>query len=165
MKLQGKIAGIIGALLVGIGGAVALTTPASAGTYSHPVVHNSGRCLDVPGFSTIPGTQLAIYACNGGNNQTFLFEDAGGAWMYYIHPRHNPSMCLMPGNADLFGSTVIQWPCDRGIRQKWYLGFGPFDRILVNPYSNWCAGVDFAFSGAYVTVADCKGANRIWSLP
>lgn len=165
MKLQRRIIGIIGALLVGIVGTVALATPASAGTYVHPLVNNSGLCLDVPGFSTQPGVQLILSSCNGGSNQTFLFDDAGGAWLYNIRPSHNPSMCLVPGNADLFNSTIIQWPCDRGIRQRWYLGFGMWDRILVNSHSGWCAGVNFAFSGAYVTQASCKGANRIWSLP
>jgi hypothetical protein len=165
MKLQRRIAAAVGAALLGVGGAVALAAPASAAVYSHPVVHNSGLCLDVPGFSTVAGQQLTLYPCNGGSNQTFLFEDAGGDWLYYIHPRHNPSMCLVPGNASLFNSTIIQWPCDGGTRQRWNLGFGPFDRILVDTYSGWCAGVDSAFPGTYVRQADCRGANRIWSLP
>jgi hypothetical protein len=165
MKLQRKTAGIIGALLIVIVGVFALAAPASAGTYAHPVVNNSNYCLDVPNFSTQAGTQLILSPCNGGANQNFLFEDADGAWLYYIHPSHNRSMCLVPGNASLMNSTIIQWPCDRGMRQKWYLGFGAYDRILVDSYSGWCAGVDYAYSGAYVTQGNCKGPWRIWSLP
>lgn len=165
MKIQRRVVGILGALLLGVGGAAFVASPASAGTYAHPVIHTSGYCLDVPNFSKQPLEQLILSPCNGGANQTFLFEDADGPWLYYIHPSHNRSMCLVPGNADLFNSTIVQWPCDRGLQQKWYLGFGPFNRILVNSRSGFCAGVDFAYSGAFVTQADCKGNYRIWSLP
>ena len=29
------------------------------------------RCLDVPGYNTANGTQLVIWDCNGGANQSF----------------------------------------------------------------------------------------------
>jgi hypothetical protein len=31
----------------------------------------SGRCIDVPGFSTTNGTQLDLWECNGGGNQSW----------------------------------------------------------------------------------------------
>jgi hypothetical protein len=31
----------------------------------------SGRCVDVPGFSTTPGTALDLWDCNGGGNQSW----------------------------------------------------------------------------------------------
>jgi Ricin-type beta-trefoil lectin domain len=38
----------------------------SDGSFLNP---SSGRCLDVPGLNTTPGTQVTIYDCNGGANQ------------------------------------------------------------------------------------------------
>ena len=33
------------------------------------VERRSGRCLDVPGWSTADGTVLNLWDCTGGNNQ------------------------------------------------------------------------------------------------
>jgi alpha-galactosidase len=165
VKLQQRIVRIVGAMILGIGGAIALATPASADVYPHPVVNMSGLCLDVPAFSRAAHEQLILWSCNGGANQTFLFEDAGGAWRYYIHPSHNRSMCLMPGDVTLPDSTIIQYPCDRGMSQTWLLGFGSIGRTLYNTYSGLCVGVNFSYVGAYVRQNSCDGVYRQWSLP
>jgi hypothetical protein len=168
VKLSRKVAGIVGALILGMGGAVAVAAPASAGTYVHVAVHASSLCLDVPGFSTAPGEQVTLYQCNGGSNQAFLFEDAGYDFAYFVHPMHNRSMCLVPGNASLADSTIIQWPCNRGIRQTWVLGASatyPGMVVMQNSYSMMCAGVDFAYSSAYVRQNSCASFYRLWSLP
>ena len=42
----------------------------SAGSgYVRVVERRSGRCLDVPGWSTTNGTVLNLWDCTGGNNQ------------------------------------------------------------------------------------------------
>ena len=33
----------------------------------------SGRCVDVPGFSTTPGTALDLWDCNNGGNQSWNY--------------------------------------------------------------------------------------------
>ena len=37
----------------------------------------AGKCLDDPGYNTADGTQLIIYACNGGANQKWVVPQAG----------------------------------------------------------------------------------------
>jgi hypothetical protein len=47
--------------------------PEGGGVY-HLVNRNSGKCLDVPAFSTADRVQLQQFTCNGGANQSFLVE-------------------------------------------------------------------------------------------
>ena len=158
MKLRVRIAAIIGTLLLGVGVAVALEAPASAGTYPHTIVIR-GLCVEVPNGSFNWGEQLRLNNCNGSRSQVFNFEDAGFDWGYFLMPSYN-GLCLTPGNASLFNSTIIQWPCNWGSRQTWVLGFAPDSRILYTTFSRWCLGVSSAFVGAYVTQGDCSGMGR-----
>ena len=49
----------------------------SDGAY-HLVNRNSGKCLDVPGASTVDGVQLQQYACNGTAAQSFRINPVDG---------------------------------------------------------------------------------------
>jgi hypothetical protein len=42
----------------------------------------SGRCVDVPGASTTDGTQLDIWDCNGGGNQTWDYSQTHELTVY-----------------------------------------------------------------------------------
>src|SRR5450755_1382845 len=42
----------------------------------------AGKCLDVPSLSTTPGTQLEIWTCNGGSNQTWAHTSTGQLTVY-----------------------------------------------------------------------------------
>lgn len=56
----------------------------------------SGRCVDVPGFSTSPGTTLDLWDCNGGGNQSWNATAEGQLTVY-------GDLCLQAGTD---GSTV-----------------------------------------------------------
>ncbi len=166
MRLQRRIAAIVGTLLLGIVGAIALEAPASAATYGpYKLVHASGYCLEVPNSSYNYGEQLRLNYCTGAPNQRFWFEDAGYDWAYFIHPAHS-GYCIVPGVSSLVDSTVIQWPCNYQTGQVWILGFGQQygSRTLYHPYSGMCAGVNYAYAGAYVRENGCAGSYRTWTL-
>lgn len=158
--MKRKIIGIVAALLVGLGVAVAVEAPAQAFIYPNRVMMGS-LCLEAPAPG-VPGDQLRLNTCNGSSRQTFLFEDAGFDWGYFIYPA-NTGLCLMPGSPSLFNSTIIQWPCSWGNTQTWVLGTANDSRrILYTTFNHWCIGVDSAFVGAYVRQASCDTPGRRW---
>ncbi|MFJ4304542.1 ricin-type beta-trefoil lectin domain protein [Streptomyces pseudovenezuelae] len=55
------------------GGANQVWEPYNGG-YRNPA---SGRCLDIPGFSTADGTHLQLWDCHGGSNQKWTTLAAG----------------------------------------------------------------------------------------
>jgi alpha-glucosidase len=51
---------------------------AFVGNPTGTLVHEaSGRCNDIPGSNTAPGTQVALWSCHGGPNQTWTFQGNG----------------------------------------------------------------------------------------
>lgn len=162
MNLKRRVAAIIGAVVLGTFGAVAIESPASAYTYPH-LITAGGYCLEVPNSSGAWGEQLRLNYCTGARNQVFNFVDAGFDWGYSIRPAHS-GLCLMPGNANLYNSTIIQWGCNGGSRQTWVIASAPSSLILYTTYSRWCLGVDYAYVGAYVTQGDCSGLGRRLTL-
>lgn len=57
------------------------TVPASVLSGSPgPVTHTaSGKCLDIPNESPVPGNPLDLWACNGGSNQDWALQAAKGS--------------------------------------------------------------------------------------
>jgi hypothetical protein len=157
-----KFLAALGVTIVASVGLVALTaSPASAGTYTHQLVHSSGYCVESP--TPYLGQQLILNYCGGpaSHNQHFTFEDAGYlAWHYYIHLENSP-YCLVPGNADLFNSTIILWVCDYSSDKFiWILGFPHYpnidDRDLANDYSAYCMDTSVVpTAGEYLRATGC----------
>jgi hypothetical protein len=157
--LKRRIAVLLVALVAATVGALAVATPANAGSYLHKIRHTSGLCLEVPGTAANPGgsmvfgEQLKLAPCAPKWNQLFWFADAGNAWWYYLRPGHN-QWCLMPG-AYLYNTTVIQYGCNWGdSSEKWILeapyGLGAPERMLRNVFTGWCLTVDGPWVDAYV---------------
>jgi hypothetical protein len=52
-------------------------SPQQAATFVGDSIVFEGKCLDLPGSETAPGTGLAVYECNGGTNQQFTWQPDG----------------------------------------------------------------------------------------
>jgi hypothetical protein len=63
------------ALIAGMLLAMATATTATAATTTI-TGSASGRCVDVPGGSRTNGTQIELWDCNGGSNQSFTYTSA-----------------------------------------------------------------------------------------
>lgn len=182
MTLRKRIGALLVATVVALVGAIAIATPAHAGSYLHVVRHWDSRlCLEVPydpatgTGSMVMGAQLRIGIC-GPNDQTtwyqnFWFEDVTGApnW-YFLRPGHN-LWCIQPGAPALVRSTIIQWACTWRSEQMWLLqqvGTGP-TYTLRNGSSLMCLTVDGTGLGEYARQSfDCaQGVSHIsqWLLP
>ncbi|MEU1019674.1 RICIN domain-containing protein [Streptomyces sp. NPDC005900] len=74
----------------------------------------NGKCLDAAG-----GNRVIVWACNGGDNQQWYFEESYPGATYTIHNRGagTRGQCLDWAG----GSRVILWACNGGTNQKWTL--------------------------------------------
>jgi hypothetical protein len=172
VKTRTRTGGLLAAALLGVGMAVALASPASASTYGpYQLLHVSGYCLEAPSGNL--GQQLILNYCGGpaSHNQHLTFEDAGDAWLYFLHLEGSP-YCLVPGNADLFMSTIVLWTCDRSsTKYMWRLGFtetvdlSKRNLCLVYHSGNnpsWCMDKYNPTAGSYL-VMDFQSTNY-WKL-
>jgi hypothetical protein len=75
----------------------------------------SNRCVDVPGFSTAPGTALDLWDCNNGGNQSWnLNADLT------VTSVASPDLCLdAAGGGTGNGTAVDVWYCNGADNQKW----------------------------------------------
>jgi hypothetical protein len=71
-----------------------------------------GVCVDVPGFSTTPGTTLGLWYCNGGGNQSFN-ATAEQQLTVYGH------LCVAAVGALAEGSQVMITDCSGTTEQQW----------------------------------------------
>ncbi|GAA1979922.1 ricin-type beta-trefoil lectin domain protein [Microbacterium pumilum] len=71
-----------------------------------------GVCVDVPGFSTTPGTTIGLWYCNGGGNQSFNWTSEKQLSIY-------GDMCVTPVGAVAVGSELMIADCTDAIEQQW----------------------------------------------
>jgi hypothetical protein len=86
--------------------------PAPPGEPLRSVKHNV--CLDVPGFSTTPGTTLGLWYCNGGGNQSFDWTAEKELTVY-------GDMCLTVAGDVVAGSALMIADCIGALNQQWEL--------------------------------------------
>ncbi|MGI5238136.1 ricin-type beta-trefoil lectin domain protein [Dactylosporangium sp. CA-139066] len=112
----------------------------------------SGRCLDVYGAGTAAGTQIIIWDCHGGANQTWTRTAAGELRVY-------GSMCLdINGNGTANGTKVQIWGCNGTSAQKFTFNA---DGSIVGAGSGKCVDVTSSgtANGTIVQLYQCNGTG------
>ncbi|MBE1878077.1 ricin-type beta-trefoil lectin domain protein [Myceligenerans pegani] len=114
-------------------------------------VHHSGDgnvCVDVPGFSTTPGTALGLWWCNGGGNQSFDWNADRELTVY-------GDMCVAPGNGLVAGSSLVVTDCTGTPEQRWELhddgaisSVGDPALCLASPEDSWGLSLEACAPGA-----------------
>ena len=135
----------------------------SVGSAHRFVGASSGRCLDVPNGSTATGTQLDIWDCATGTNQSFTPTSAKELRVY------NGSLCLdAGGQGTTAGTKVITWTCNGQTNQQWNLNA---DGTITGVQSGLCLDVTGGnvasgnVNGTLIELWGCNGgANQQWSL-
>jgi Ricin-type beta-trefoil lectin domain/Cellulase (glycosyl hydrolase family 5) len=117
----------------------------------------SGRCLDVPGLATANGTQLDLWDCNAGSNQSFLYTPARTLVVY-------GNKCLDVAGASTAPGTKVQlWDCNATPNQQWNRnGNG----TITSAQTGLCLDATAAGTGngTRIEVFTCDGgANQVWS--
>lgn len=102
----------------------------------------SNRCVDVPGFSTSPGTALDLWDCNNGGNQSWNLTAANQLTVY-------ADKCMTAG-----ASAVTIETCTGGADQVWHLNA---DQTVTSAAG--CLTANGTGNGAVVVVAPCNGSG------
>ncbi|GAA5200295.1 ricin-type beta-trefoil lectin domain protein [Rugosimonospora acidiphila] len=117
----------------------------------------SNRCLDVPGSTTTNGTQLDIWDCNGGGNQSWLLTPSKWLVVY-------GNKCLdVPGGASAPGTKAELWDCNGGTNQQWNVSG---DGTITSVATGLCLDVAGAGTANHseVDVYTCNGgSNQKWT--
>ncbi|MFG1859240.1 RICIN domain-containing protein [Microbispora bryophytorum] len=86
--------------------------------YYRITARHSGKVIDVVSASTANNAEVKQYSWNGGGNQQWRFQDAGGG--YYRLVSQNSGKCLdMASGSTADGANVIQYTCGGGANQQW----------------------------------------------
>jgi alpha-galactosidase len=142
---------------------VATGSGTSVGGTFEMVGASSGRCLDVYGVQTTPGTKVEIWDCNNGSNQRWTPTAAGELRVY------SATMCLDAYNNQTSAGTKVElWTCNGGTNQQWRLN--P-DGTVTGVQSGLCLDVTGGnvpagnVNGVQVEIWTCNGgANQQWAL-
>jgi hypothetical protein len=117
----------------------------------------SNRCVDVPGASTTWGTQVQIYDCNGGSNQSWLYTPSKALVVY-------GSLCLdVAGASTTAGAKVETWDCTGATNQQWNVNS---DGTITSVQTGYCLDAIGAgtANGTKLDVWLCNGAtNQKWT--
>jgi hypothetical protein len=121
----------------------------------------AGKCLDVNGVSTTPGTPLQIWDCNNGTNQTWTRAASGQLTVY----SGSNTMCLTAANNQTTnGTAAVIEPCGGTTSQQWHVND---DGTVTGVQSGLCLDVSGASTtnGAKVQLWTCNnGSNQQWTL-
>ncbi|MDH6115399.1 endo-1,4-beta-xylanase [Kitasatospora sp. MAP12-15] len=146
-----------GAALSALGGG---SGPGGGGSSGALRAVGAGRCLDVPNASTTAGTQVQIYDCWGGSNQTWTHTSSDQLTVY----SGSSQLCLDAyGRGATNGTKVDVWPCNGQSNQQWHLNS---DGSVTGVQSGLCLDVTGASTanGALAQLWTCSGAtNQQWT--
>ncbi|EWM10406.1 ricin-type beta-trefoil lectin domain protein [Kutzneria sp. 744] len=125
-------------------------------------VRNTGanRCLDVNNNSTTAGTQLQIWDCNSGTNQTWTHTAAGALTVY----SGDSMRCIdANGQGTTPGTKVIIWNCNGQVNQQWTVNS---DGTIKGVQSGLCLDLTNSgtANGTLVQLSTCNGQpTQKWS--
>ena len=135
----------------------------SGGGSSSGALHavGSDKCLDVPNSTTTQGTQLEIWDCNGGANQTWTHTSSGQLTVY----SGSSQLCLDDyGSGTANGTKADIWGCTGAANQQWNVNS---NGTITSASSGLCLDVTGGATadGTLVELWTCNGgANQQWSL-
>ncbi len=134
-------------------------------TYYRITARNSGKVMDVVSTSTANNAEVKQYAWNGGGNQKWTFQDAGGGYFRVVN--QNSGKCLDVASASTAdGANIIQYTCGSGTNQQWqWAATGSYFQLRAR-HSGKCLDVVSANTadGADIQQYACgSGTNQQWS--
>jgi hypothetical protein len=134
-------------------------------TYYRVTARHSGKVMDVIGASTANNAEVKQWTYNGGGNQKWQFQDAGGGYVRVVN--QNSGRCLDVANASVAdGANIIQYTCGTGTNQQWqWTATGSYFQLRAR-HSGKCLDVVSASTadGADIHQFTCgSGTNQHWT--
>lgn len=132
------------------------TAPIPYTTSSFLPAHNSGICMDANGGSSVNGTVIQIWACNGGAAQDWAYNSNDKT----LRPTYNLNLCITYQGK---GVQLVLWTCDGSTARQWTRGDDGSFRSVASNYciddSNWGTA-----NGSVIASWDCNGATaQTWN--
>ncbi|WP_049561906.1 RICIN domain-containing protein [Nonomuraea sp. SBT364] len=133
--------------------------------YHRVTARHSGKVMDVVSASTANNAEVKQYPWNGGGNQQWQFQDAGGG--YHRLVSRTSGKCLdVAGASTADGANVIQYTCGGAANQQWqWVATGGYFQLRAR-HSGKCLDVAGASTadGADIQQWTCgSGTNQQWS--
>jgi len=113
-----------------------------------------GVCLDVPGFSTTPGTTLGLWYCNGGGNQSFNWTAEKELTVY-------GDMCVTVSGDVVAGSPVMIADCIGALDQQWELNGDLTVSSVADP--GLCLATPEDAWGVALATCDATATTQHWT--
>ena len=117
------------------------------------------RCADVPGFSTTAGTQLDLWDCNDGGNQTWDYNSSHELSVY-------GDMCMQAGTSTAAsGTAVLLESCTGATNQQWTVNSS--GTVTSAADSTLCLDTvgEATADGTLLDVATCSGStSQTWKM-
>ncbi len=129
------------------------TSPPPTGAKAY-VGTGSGKCIDDPASNIAAGTQLEIWACNGGSNQAL---SASGGTMQIL------GKCLT-ANGTANNTAIVLETCNGGANQKF--SYNSSSKTIVDAQSGTCVTVQSlgTTNGSKLLLYTCNGkTNQGWT--
>ena len=119
----------------------------------------SGRCLDVPGYSTTSGTQLDLWDCNGGGNQSWNYTTTHLLTVY-------SNKCMQAGTGTVSaGAAVVIEDCTGLAAQQWNVTTNGTITSAADTSLCLDTSASATADGSSVVVATCSGStSQSWKL-
>ncbi|WP_329347285.1 RICIN domain-containing protein [Streptomyces sp. NBC_01261] len=121
----------------------------------------AGKCLDVPGSAKTAGTQVEIWSCNAGANQTWTHSTSNQLTVY----SGSSQMCLDAYNNQTSPGTKVEtWSCNGQSNQQWLLNA---NGTITGVQSGLCLDVTGGATadGALAQLGTCNGgSSQRWTL-
>ena len=135
------------------------------GTYYRVTARHSGKVVDVINASTANNAEIKQWGYNGGGNQKWAFQDAGGGYVRLVNQLSGK--CLdVAGGSTASGANVIQYACGGATNQQWqWVATGSYFQLRAR-HSGLCLDVVSAGTGdgADITQYTCgSGTNQQWT--
>jgi len=141
------------------------TITGNSATYYRVTARHSGKVMDVVSNSTANSAEVKQYPWNGGGNQKWEFQDAGGGYVRLVN--QNSGKCLdVASSSTADGANVIQYTCGSGTNQQWqWAATGSYFQLRAR-HSGKCLDVVNANTadGADIQQYACgSGTNQHWT--
>jgi len=132
--------------------------PTGGGQQGAIVGAQSGRCVDVPNSTTVDGTQVQLWDCNGAGNQRWTHTASRQLMVY-------GNKCLDAfGQGTGNGTMVVIWACNGGSNQQWNINA---NGTITGVQSGLCLDANAAgtANGTRIILWSCHGGtNQQWTL-
>ena len=135
-------------------------------TYHRITARHSGKVMDVISSSTANNAEIKQWTWNGGANQKWTFQDAGGGWFRIVNS-HSGRCVDVASSSTSDGANVIQYTCGGGTNQQFQMvTVGGYFQLRAR-HSGKCLDVVSAGTGDGTDISqypcNSSSTNQQWS--